>query len=61
VPRIVFDAVAVTDLGQHFQVVAGALLQPLRFNQLVLRVQLLEALAQLDLDGFHRLQHGAGG
>jgi hypothetical protein len=34
VARVVFHAVAVADLSQHFQVVAGALLQTLGFQQL---------------------------
>ena len=34
VPGIVFDSVAVSELKKHFQVEAGTLLNPLRFNKL---------------------------
>ncbi len=59
VARVVLDAIAVADLGQHLQIELGALRQALRFDQLVLGVQLLQALAQFLLDGGKRVQHGA--
>ena len=57
--RVVLDAVAVADLGHHLQVELRALRQPLRFDQLVLRVQHLQPLAQFDLDRLDRVEHGA--
>ena len=35
-PRIIFNAVAIADLLDHFQIEHGALIQPLRFDQLAL-------------------------
>ena len=40
VSRIIFDAVAVTDLGHHFDIELCALLQALRFDEFVRRIQL---------------------
>jgi len=54
---IVLDARAVPHLLHHFQIVARALLQPLRFQQPVLRPELLQPLLQLRLDGRLRAEH----
>ena len=59
--RIIFHAVAISDLGQHLQVVGDTLLQPLRLDQLVGRVERLQSRRQLQLDRLDRLQHGAPG
>ncbi len=59
VARIVLDALAVADLGHHLDVELGALLQPLRLDQLVRAVQLLQPFLELGLDRFDRVQHGA--
>jgi hypothetical protein len=56
-PGVVLDTVAVPHLGHHFQVELGTLRQALRLDQLVLRVQLLQALLELELDGIHRAEH----
>lgn len=55
-PRVVFDAVAEADFGHHFQIELGALRQALRFDQFVLRIQLLQPFLQFVLDRFHRAQ-----
>ncbi len=56
--RIVLDALAEAELGQHLEVEARALLQPLRLDQLVFLVEEVEPLAQLGLDRLDRAQHG---
>ena len=56
-PAVVLDALAVAHLLHHLEVEAGALLQPLRLDQLAILDELGHPLAQLDLDGFHRGQH----
>ena len=56
VTRIVFDAGAVTQLADHLHIVARALLQPLRLDQLVVFFQLFEPLRQFQLDMLHRAQ-----
>ena len=56
-PCVVFNAFAVTDFAEHFQVKAGALFDALRFNQLAFADELLDALNQLKLDGLHRHHH----
>ncbi len=62
VPRIVLDAVAEAHLLDHLQIEHGALLQPLRLEQLVLRAQERQAFLQLLADGQHgRLAPLAGG
>ena len=55
--RVVLDALAVPDFGQHFQIEARTLFQPLRFHQLAFVVEILEAIRQFQLDAFHRAQH----
>lgn len=57
VARVVLDALAVADLGEHFKVEARALLQALGLDQLAVTHQLLEPLGQFQLDGFHGGQH----
>ena len=42
--RIVFNAFAVADFGQHFQVEAGALLNALRFDEFALFDEVVNAL-----------------
>ena len=56
-PCVVFNAFAVADFAEHFQIKAGALLDALGFNQLALTDELLDALNQLELDGFHSNHH----
>ncbi len=57
--RVVFDALAETQLGEHLQIEARALLDALSFQELALALEELDALAQLGLDGFDRPQRGA--
>jgi hypothetical protein len=45
-PRIVLDAVAESHLLQHLEVVFGPHLQPLRFEQSALRLELHDALVE---------------
>ena len=47
---VVLDAGTVADLAQHLQVVVGALLEPLRFQQLALVLEELELAFQLLFD-----------
>ena len=42
-PRVVLDAVAVADFAQHLQVVARALLEPLRFEQFAVLAEIARA------------------
>ena len=51
VAAVVLDARADAGLGQHLEVVLGADPEALRLEQLALLLELLQALAQLDLDG----------
>ncbi|MCI1756434.1 MAG: hypothetical protein LKM31_11990 [Sphingobium sp.] len=46
--RIILDPRAASGGGDHFEVEIGALLQPLRLQQLALGVQLLQPLGQLE-------------
>ncbi len=55
IARIVLDAGAAAGRRHHLDVEGGALLQPLRLEQLALRVELLEAELQVDLDLLDRL------
>ena len=50
VARVVLHAGAIARLLEHFKVVVGALLQPLRLHELVLGLQLGHALFQFVLD-----------
>src|SRR5690606_16665359 len=50
VARIVFDAVAITQLANHFEIETRALLKPLRLHQLVVLLEPFQALDQLRLD-----------
>ena len=56
IARIVLDAGAAAGRLHHFEIVEGALLEPLRFEQAAGGVELVEPLAQLELDAGHRLQ-----
>jgi hypothetical protein len=47
--RVVLDALGEADLGQHLEVEAGALLQPLRFDQLVFLAEEFQALGSSSL------------
>ena len=62
VARIVFDAGAIADFAHHLNIVARALLQPLRLHQTVARAQRLHLLVQVALDvlkaGVHLLARG---
>jgi len=53
VTRVVFDAVAVTDLLQHLHIIARAHLKPLRLKQFVLRLEIRKLLLQLFFDGLY--------
>ena len=57
-PGIIFDAVAVADLAHHFQVEHGALIEPLRLDDLPLLVELLLPPVQLGQDTAHGLFPG---
>ena len=59
VARIIFDAFAETDFVEHLQIERGALLNALRFEQFVFARKIFDALAQLHLDAFERVQHRA--
>ena len=54
--RVILDALAEAQLGEHLQVEAGALLDALRLQQLALALEELDALAQLGLDALDRPQ-----
>ena len=56
VTRVVLDPRAVADLLDHLQVEHGALMQPLRLQQLPIPFELRQPLLQLGLDGIDRLQ-----
>ncbi len=59
--RVVLDARAEADLRHHFHVELRALGQALRFDQLVLRIQLLQPVLQLDLDRVDGGEHALAG
>ena len=52
--RVVLHAVAVADFAQHVEVVAGALFEPLRFEQFAVVLEELQAIEQFDLDRLDR-------
>ena len=58
VARVVFDAVAVPQLHDHFQIEAGALLKALGFHQLIVGAQVIEALLELFLDALNGIEQG---
>ena len=58
VARIVFDALAETQLVKHLEIEAGALLDALRLDQPAFTVEELDAQAQFLLDRLDRAQHG---
>jgi hypothetical protein len=53
--RVILDARAAARRRDHLEVEIGALLEPLRLEQLALGDQLLEPLGELVLDRLHRL------
>ncbi len=53
-PGIVFNAVTAANLCDHFQIMSGAHLQPLRFQQLALTVKPGQLLFQLRLNRLQR-------
>ena len=55
IARIVFDAGAAAGGLHHFQIEGGALLQPLRFQQAALIIELVEPPFQFALDRLDRL------
>ena len=55
VAAVIFDPVAITKLADHFQVEHGPLLEPLRLDQAILRLQFGKANLELILDRAHRL------
>ena len=57
VARVVLDPRAEADLPEHLEVVRGAHPEPLRLEQLALRLELGEALVQLLLDRDERALH----
>ncbi len=61
VAGVVLDAVAVTQLQHHFEVIAGALLQALRLHQSLLVAQQSQPLFELDGDSLRRIQHDLPG
>ena len=50
VARVVLDARGVAELAHHLQVVLGALLEAVRFQDLALALQLAQPLLELRLD-----------
>ena len=58
IARIVLDAGAAAGRLDHFEIVGGALLEPLRLQQLALGEELVEADLQVALDLLDRLQQG---
>ena len=50
---VVFNAFAVTNFAQHFQIKTGALFNALGLDQLAFADELLDAFHQFQLDGFH--------
>ena len=57
VARVVLDALAEPDLGHHLEVEAGALLDPLRLDELHLADEELLLLGELDLHLLDRVEH----
>ncbi len=53
--RVIFDAVAVADLLDHFEIEHGALIQPLRFHELAFFFELLVPPLEFALDALERL------
>ena len=54
-PRIILDSVAISDLPDHFQIEHGALIQPLRLDQLAILFELRMPADQLFIDALQRL------
>ena len=56
-PGIIFDAFAEANLVQHFEIKAGALLDPLGFHQFLAAGEIGDTLGQFGLDRFDGFQH----
>jgi hypothetical protein len=52
-PRVVLDPLAETHLVQHLEIEARALLDALALDELVVRLEPLDAIPQLGLDRLH--------
>ena len=57
IPRIVFNALAIADLGHHLEVEARTLLDALRFDELHLPDEIFLLCSQLQLDVVDGRQH----
>jgi hypothetical protein len=56
-PAVVFDAAAIADFQEHFDVVFGAREQALRFEKFSVATQLHDAFFKLFLDGLNGAMH----
>ena len=56
--RVIFDALAETELIQHLEVKARALLDALAFHESAFLIEVSNALAQLDLDRLNGPEYG---
>ncbi len=54
---IVLDAAAIAHFAHHFQVIKGALLQALGFQEHLLILEVSQALSQFQFDVLHHLIH----
>ena len=61
IARIVLDAGAGAGRLQHFEIEQGALLEPLRFQQAPLPVEVVQASLKLEFDRLDRLQERRAG
>ena len=55
--RIVFDALAHTDLAEHFNIIACTLLDALRFDEFIFGLKKLDAFFHFGLDLLERDRH----
>ncbi len=55
-PRVILDPLAEAEFGEHLEIEPGALLDPLRLDQLACLPEKLDPLAQFGLDGIDRAQ-----
>ena len=55
--RIIFNALAKANLFKQFKITLGALLTPLRFDQLIVAGKEIDALPQFVLDCLNGTQH----
>ena len=58
---VVLNTAAMSQLPQHFDIVHGALLQPLGFHQHIVFFKIFQPLLQFPFDGGDRLLHLLGG